>query len=96
MQLRYGACTDCSHLEDLAAAGYDYIELKLSKLASAAEAVFRQMVARVDASPLKAETYNCFFRQVSHWLGKHRTFPSFRTTPDGRWTERRAWAEKLL
>ena len=37
------------------------IELKLSKLASADEAVFRQMVARVDASPLKAETYNCFF-----------------------------------
>lgn len=59
--MRFGVCTSPDKLPLLEAAGYDYFEFNFSKLATMSEEEFADLRRKVDASPLKAETYNGFF-----------------------------------
>ncbi|MBQ3125531.1 MAG: sugar phosphate isomerase/epimerase [Clostridia bacterium] len=59
--MRFGVCASPDKLPLLAAAGYDYFEFKFSKLTAMSEDEFAALRRTVEASPLKAETYNGFF-----------------------------------
>lgn len=59
--MRFGVCTSPDRLPLLEAAGYDYFEFNFSKLVAMSEDEFAALRRKIDASPLKAETYNGFF-----------------------------------
>ena len=58
--MRFGVCTGIERLDAVAEAGYDYIELNLSKVAALTEEEFAVWEARIAASPLRAECFNSF------------------------------------
>ncbi len=56
--IRLGICTAAENLDKIAAIGFDYIELGLSRTAALSDAEFSELEAMVSASPLKAECFN--------------------------------------
>jgi sugar phosphate isomerase/epimerase len=58
--VRFGVCTGIERLDAVTKAGYDYIELNLSKLAALPEDEFSAWEAQIAASPLRAECFNGF------------------------------------
>ncbi|MBQ6946982.1 MAG: sugar phosphate isomerase/epimerase [Clostridia bacterium] len=59
--MRFGVCTKPEQLQAVIDAGYDYIELSLMWLAAMEEEAYLQFRKMLEASPVKAETTNCFF-----------------------------------
>ena len=61
MAIRYGVCAGEDVLQDVIDAGFDYIEMNLARLAGMSDGEFDTLAAAVDSSPIKAESFNCFF-----------------------------------
>ena len=59
--IRFGACTHADQLDAVIDAGYDYIELGLAKIAALSDEEFAKLEKTIQASPIKAESYNGFF-----------------------------------
>jgi len=56
--IRIGICAPIDRLEDVAAIGYDYIELSLTAASAWSDAEFDLARAAVDAAPIRAEAFN--------------------------------------
>ena len=69
--IRFGVCAKFEKLDDLIAAGYDYIEANLSSIEKKSDEEFAQIEALVNASPLKAEACNGFFPGSILVVGEH-------------------------
>ena len=61
MAIRYGVCAGEDALRDVTDAGFDYIEMNLARLAAMSDDEFDAVAAAIDASDVKAESFNCFF-----------------------------------
>ena len=59
--IRFGVCAKAEQLDAVIEAGYDYIELGLSKIAALSDEEFAELEKLIQTSPIKAETYNGFF-----------------------------------
>ena len=59
--MKFGVCCDYEKLPLVIAAGYDYIELNMTRLIRMDDDEYAKLVKIFDESPIKAETYNCFF-----------------------------------
>ncbi len=59
--MKIGVCTGPESLPLLESLGYDYFEANLSWLAGLDEETYREKTALLEASSLRAESYNCFF-----------------------------------
>ena len=59
--IRFGVCAKPDQLDAVIEAGYDYIELGLSKIAAMSDEEFDTLEKQIQASPIQAETYNGFF-----------------------------------
>ena len=59
--IRFGVCAGADRLDAVIEAGYDYIELGLSKIAAMCEEEFAALEEQIRKSPIKAESYNGFF-----------------------------------
>ncbi len=59
--MKFGVCTKPENLQAVIDAGYDYIELALRNIAECTDEEFKELKARLDASPVKAESTNVFF-----------------------------------
>ena len=59
--MKFGVCTGFENLREVTRAGYDYIEANLTQLEGMSNEDFSRIADLIDASPLKAEAYNCFF-----------------------------------
>lgn len=57
--IRLGVCTDVKNINELAEIGYDYLEYNLAKLYSLSDEEYEEVVALVDAAPIKVEACNC-------------------------------------
>ena len=60
-KMKFGVCCDYEKLPLVIAAGYDYIELNMTRLIKMDDVEYAKLVNIFDESPIKAETYNCFF-----------------------------------
>ena len=56
--IRFGVCTSFDHVQELAQAGYDYIELGFAGTGALAEEDYRQVRQTVLSSPIRAEAFN--------------------------------------
>ena len=59
--MKFGVCCEYEKLPIVVASGYDYIELNMTRLIKADGDEYAKLVRIFDDSPIKAETYNCFF-----------------------------------
>ena len=59
--MKIGFCAKIDRIEEVTAAGYDYIELPVSGAAAWTEAEFRQNLALLEASGIPAPSYNVLF-----------------------------------
>lgn len=59
--MRFGICTDLLHLQEVAAAGFDYIEPKVYDLALCSEAEFAAIQRELAGSPIPCEAANFFY-----------------------------------
>lgn len=59
--IRFGVCAKSEQLNDVIEAGYDYIELNLTKIAALTDGEFAELEKHIQNSPLKAEAFNSFF-----------------------------------
>ncbi len=59
--MKIGVCTGLESLPLLESLGYDYFEANLGWLAGMDEETYREKTALLEKSPLRAESYNCFF-----------------------------------
>lgn len=57
--MRYGVCAS-NNFREIKSAGYDYVEINLTKLQSLSEEDFLSLKAEIGSSGLAAETSNCF------------------------------------
>lgn len=59
--MRFGACVDYVWISELEAAGFDYLEFVLSRLATMEEEEYQKVCEAVEGSSLKIEACNGFF-----------------------------------
>lgn len=59
--MRFGVCTSIDHAAQLAAIGFDYLEVHAGSLAAMDEAEFSAFCAANAAAPIHAEAANCLF-----------------------------------
>jgi len=59
--MRFGICTELEYLPQVAAAGFDYIEPKVSDIAALDEAAFEALCRTVSAAPIPCEAANFFY-----------------------------------
>lgn len=57
-KIRFGVCTSFDHVQELAQAGYDYIELGFAGTGTLKEEDFRKVRDVILGSPIRAEAYN--------------------------------------
>lgn len=58
--MKFGVCTDFSNIDLAAKAGFDYIEVNLSALASMSEEDYQALLNKVPSFPIPALKCNCF------------------------------------
>ena len=59
--MRLGICTELEHIDEVAEAGFDYIEPKGSDIALMAEEDFQQLLSRKETLPIPIESVNFFY-----------------------------------
>lgn len=63
-------------IEDLAAIGFDYIELSIRDLTALSEAAFTQIQKRIEASGIRCESCNNFFPGSVRLTGRDASLPA--------------------
>ena len=58
--IRFGVCAKPEQLQDVIDAGYNYIELNLTKITAMEEAEFAALEETIQRAPIKAEAFNGF------------------------------------
>ncbi len=59
--MRFGVCCKLDEIDAVAAAGYDYLELRLLDISALSAEEFEALSAKLGALGPKAEVFNCFF-----------------------------------
>ncbi len=57
--IKLGVCTDFANIGKVAAAGFDYLEGNLTKIATMSDEEYEKLVELVDAAPIRVEACNC-------------------------------------
>ncbi|MBQ7089501.1 MAG: sugar phosphate isomerase/epimerase [Clostridia bacterium] len=80
--MRFGVCTKFENLPFVAAAGYDYFEGNLNKLAAMSEEESEAARAALQASGLAMETTACFFGSADRLTGEEVDFEAIAAYAD--------------
>lgn len=59
--MKIGFCASLDRVEEVAAAGYDYIEPPMNALAAMDEGAFEALIPRVEAAGIPVPSFNCMF-----------------------------------